>query len=735
MRTASQSQPSISSGAMSASSRCIPISMRSGSLRRRYTSSSSSFIPKSPSLRSKIDHKIKTRSVSVEPSLSSLSLTPYRYNRSTFGRYLSTQAAADADATTATITDTPATPTAQDDKSQSVRVVYAVQQQQPQLPMELPLLYRYLRLETFTELELQAVFERIRGTDAAPAADTAASTVFLDSDDDFNDGDGSTNIDAHDLQRFFVQRYRDFEVEFSDSYHIVHDDEATTDSFRQQQAYRDAQAFLRVFDNEITNVRDDPVTSTSLDQSSSPPSSGDGTTATLISKADFLRVIREKATRVDLPRTMPITASMLLVGASVGVITPAMPFVVESLALTTSQYGMTVAAFGLAKMAANIPSAIAVERHGRKPYLTYSLAVVALGVGGIGLAGSFEELYVCRLLTGLGVAALSTAGTMMIADLSTPLNRASTMAPVMSAFAAGTALGPALGGFLVDQVGLNPTFYIVGVSYLGVAVINKHLLKETKSMPIHFSWQQKAPKSVRLARAEQDTLTGALQDAVGQWVPLLQDPKIRNVMVMHGLYWVALAGAQMTLLPLILTDVDGLAMSATQLGSVYMGMSLVQIFGNPLFARYIDRIGKAPAIVAGCTLISTAMAGLPFCQDVPQLAVALGIWSVGSSMLSTAPIAYVSDQVAESKRAQAFALLRTCGDVGFLVGASGTGALADWAGSLDVAMHSSAGLLLTATGWFATRQLLTSQLTTSSTTTTTTTSTTTPASRRNKKEL
>jgi MFS family permease len=394
---------------------------------------------------------------------------------------------------------------------------------------------------------------------------------------------------------------------------------------------------------------------------------------------------------------------------------------------------MTVSAFGLAKMAANIPSAIAVERHGRKPYMTYSLAVVALGVGGIGMAGSFEELYVCRLLTGLGVAALSTAGTMMIADLSTPLNRASTMAPVMSAFAAGTALGPALGGFLVDQVGLNPTFYIVGVSYLGVALVNKNLLKETKSLPIHFSWQQKAPKSARLASAEQDTMTGALRDAVGQWVPLLQEPKIRNVMVMHGLYWVALAGAQMTLLPLILTNADGLAMSATQLGSVYMGMSLVQIFGNPLFARYIDRIGKAPAIVAGCTLISTAMAGLPFCHDMPQLAAALGIWSVGSSMLSTAPIAYVSDQVAESKRAQAFALLRTCGDVGFLVGASGTGALADYAGSLDVAMHSSAGLLLTATGWFATRQLLSAQLTMPSTTTTPTI--TTPASRKNTKKL
>jgi MFS family permease len=40
------------------------------------------------------------------------------------------------------------------------------------------------------------------------------------------------------------------------------------------------------------------------------------------------------------------------------------------------------------------------------------MIVISLGVGGIGLAGGFEELYICRLLTGLGVAGLSTAATM-----------------------------------------------------------------------------------------------------------------------------------------------------------------------------------------------------------------------------------------------------------------------------------------------------------------------------------
>ena len=293
---------------------------------------------------------------------------------------------------------------------------------------------------------------------------------------------------------------------------------------------------------------------------------------------------------------------------------------------------------------------------------------------------------------------------MMLTDLSTPLNRASSIAPVMSAFAAGTALGPALGGFLVDSVGLNPTFYLVGLSYFGVAALNRAILKETKIRTLHFPWQQPTSESTKTK-----SLYEASRDAVGQWVPLLREKNVRNIMIMNGLYWVALAGSQMTLLPLLLTDSSGLNFTATEVGSVYMGMSLVQIVGNPVFAKLIDRIGKAPAIVGGCSLISASMMALPLCDDPLQLAGVLGIWSVGSSMLSTAPIAFLSDHVSEDQRAQAIALLRTCGDVGFLIGASGVGALADFT-SMSLAIQSTSAILFTATTWFAARQVLSNKI-------------------------
>ena len=285
-----------------------------------------------------------------------------------------------------------------------------------------------------------------------------------------------------------------------------------------------------------------------------------------------------------------------------------MPFVVENLGLTPGQYGMVVSAFAAAKMLGNVPSAVLVERHGRKPYLVYSLSVIAFGVGGIGLATQFEHLWICRLLTGAGVAALSTAATLSIADISTPLNRASTMAPIMSAFAAGTALGPALGGYLADTIGINPTFYLVGVSYLGLTAVNHFLLTETKAAIMTFPWQDETTAS---QHANKQSIKDAVRDAVGQWAPLMSDSRVRNVVIMNGFYWTALAGSQMTLLPLMLTDPTGLAMTAMGVGQVYMGMSAIQVFGNPILAKFVDRIGKGPAIVVGATMISLSMGLLP----------------------------------------------------------------------------------------------------------------------------
>jgi len=68
---------------------------------------------------------------------------------------------------------------------------------------------------------------------------------------------------------------------------------------------------------------------------------------------------------------------------------------------------------------------------------------------GTGLSGSLPALLLWRAVSGAGGSAQMTGAQLYLSDISTPLNRARTLAPSSAAFAAGASLGPAIGGVLV----------------------------------------------------------------------------------------------------------------------------------------------------------------------------------------------------------------------------------------------------------------------------------------------
>jgi MFS family permease len=421
---------------------------------------------------------------------------------------------------------------------------------------------------------------------------------------------------------------------------------------------------------------------------------------TSIPLKDITGTVESMATSIDFKAIMPISFSMLLVGSCVGMITPVMPMIVNNLNLNVTEFGYVISAFGAAKLLGNIPSAVLVEKHGRKPYLTYSLIAVAAGTSGIGFAGGLDQLILCRLMVGFGVAALSTSATLAVSDLSTPRNRASTMAPVMVGFSAGTALGPAFGGVMADAIGLESTFALIGTSFLGNSVLNYFMLEETKKTPLVVS-------HATAKGLEKQTIGEAFKVAVKMWKPLLSKPAVRNAVILNSCYWVALSGGQMTLLPLYLTDPDTFAMNASQLGQVYAGMSVVQVLGSQPLALVADRVGKQPVMIAGCGLVSTSILLLATqgSSGLESVYASLGLWALGSSFLATAPVAYVSDLVEDNERAQAIALLRTCGDMGFLGGAVCTGMLADLT-TISSAMGACGTFLFMSTSWYFARSYM-----------------------------
>uniref|UniRef100_A0A7S4B6D1 Major facilitator superfamily (MFS) profile domain-containing protein n=1 Tax=Chrysotila carterae TaxID=13221 RepID=A0A7S4B6D1_CHRCT len=392
-------------------------------------------------------------------------------------------------------------------------------------------------------------------------------------------------------------------------------------------------------------------------------------------------------------RIWPIAMTMLVAGVAVGITTPVMPLLVRSLGLGEAQYGAVVSAFGAAKLLSNVPSAVLVDRYGRRTSMTAGLCVISLSTLALSFAGSVETLLCARAMTGVGVSALLAGATNSVADISTPLNRARMMAPMTVAFSSGTVLGPAIGGGLAGVGGIPFTFSTVAGLFFANAVSTRLLTSETKPAHQHPPRGTSAtasstatatpPADAATAKAAEDQPRGsatqaspqkhadagggiysALVQTVRQWRPLLRSSEMRGVLGLNAAYWFALSGTQMTLLPLMLADADRFSLTPAQIGGLFAFQSAVSVAGAAPSAWLAD---KAVAVLL--------------------------LWSIGGTLLGSAPTAHASNIVGMQNRAQALALMRTAGDVGLLSGASVVGAAATLIGS-EAAMQTTASFLL-----------------------------------------
>lgn len=413
-------------------------------------------------------------------------------------------------------------------------------------------------------------------------------------------------------------------------------------------------------------------------------------------------------------RVWALTGSFLLTGMSIGIIIPCMPLLVQQLNISHGNFGLVISAFGLAKLMGNIPAAYYVDKYGRKPAIIYGLSLCSIGIGGYSLLtlpflDPLSAMIGCRMLTGLGVSAFTAGAFMMMADVGTALNRTRTMAPAMTGFQAGIALGPAIGGLAIEYIGIPLTYATCGGLFALISLLNQRLLSETLITRNSSDTIAPAPTTAgekdKSSVAEKSGILNAFTTAFRAWRELLRDPLVVNVVALNSLYWVALAGVQMTVLPLYMVSAP-FNFTAGQIGSTFAMMSACSVFSSQPVAYLADRVGKVPAIFAGSALVTSALVAMPFATDLPQLWAVVAVLSVGSVAVQSVPTAYITEVTAGQHRTHALSLLRTAGDVGLLVGASLAGMLVDYS-SFHTTIQANATLMALAAGTFAFRNFVT----------------------------
>lgn len=137
--------------------------------------------------------------------------------------------------------------------------------------------------------------------------------------------------------------------------------------------------------------------------------------------------------------------------------------------LSDTQFGlMGGLAFALLYSTLAIPIAWAADRYSRVWIMTGALTVWSAFTALCGVAGSFTQLFLCRMGVGIGEAGGAAPAYSLISDYFPPSQRARALAGFAFGIPLGTAAGTLLGGLVAATYGWRAAFIVVGL--LGVLV-------------------------------------------------------------------------------------------------------------------------------------------------------------------------------------------------------------------------------------------------------------------------
>lgn len=155
------------------------------------------------------------------------------------------------------------------------------------------------------------------------------------------------------------------------------------------------------------------------------------------------------------------------------------PGIMQELGLSKSQMGLLGGiAFASVYSTLAIPLSMLADRTSRTWVITGSLAVWSGFTALCGMAGSFGQLFLCRLGVGVGEAGGVAPSYAVIADYFPAKSRARALAIYSLGIPLGSAAGVMLGGHIAKSIDWRTAFIVVGVLGVAIAPIFRLVVRE-----------------------------------------------------------------------------------------------------------------------------------------------------------------------------------------------------------------------------------------------------------------
>lgn len=386
-----------------------------------------------------------------------------------------------------------------------------------------------------------------------------------------------------------------------------------------------------------------------------------------------------------LPREVAVLVAVAVaVAIGFGVVAPAIPEFARSFGVGKTAAGAVISAFAFMRFVSALGGGKLVDAFGERIILSTGIGIVAISTGLAGLAQNYEQLLILRGVGGVGSAMFTVAASSLLLRVVKADSRGRATGLFQSGFLIGGLLGPLAGGFLTDY-SLRLPFYVYAVSLIAAGSIGAVFLRSAAHRDSYEQGETSTSPDGLKQASTQSTAT-SLSEAFAH------RGYRAAVIVNFAIGW-ALFGVRMSLIPLFVTE--AMEQRVLWVGVGFLCSSLAQA-GSLVFAgRFVDRVGRRPAMVIGCLVVALSLLSLAVTTALPVFLFSMVASGVGGAFIGTAPGAVVGD-VMRGRGGKVVAVFQMSSDAGAIIGPLVAGWLAD-AISFNAAFAASAAVLFAAT--------------------------------------
>jgi MFS transporter, DHA1 family, inner membrane transport protein len=352
--------------------------------------------------------------------------------------------------------------------------------------------------------------------------------------------------------------------------------------------------------------------------------------------------------------TLALLVGIFAVGSEALVISPLLADIAHDLNVGIDGAGLSVSMYGLAVALMAPMAGLLAERISRRGTLLLGLVVFAAGGVMCAAAPTLGVLVGGRAVCGIGTGMFLPAAYAWVGDEVPYEDRARVMGRVVFGWALALVAGVPVGGFIGEVAGWREALVVMAFLAVAAAIAAARLLpRRTGAVP-------------RVAGRSPGAGIGTA----------LQVPGVRVLLLVNLLGMFAFYGVYTYLGSFIREELDvGSGVAGAIILLYGLGVAVISLNG-----RFLDRFGKARALLVALALNAAIMVSLPWLGELPlALAVVIALLGVTQGGFLTA-MATVTTEASEVSRGTVVALMSSTTYIGVTLGAAIMGPIFDGPG-------------------------------------------------------